>query len=182
VYLFLQDRMKHSDPSKDHIFRFLFSSYYGLAGAGLTVRFLDRYFQLLADATKHSKAHSLSAIVSTLRRCPTRRGYRTLQFSFATKLVATAVPTEPIYDSRVELVFGFQRPPNYLDFAERLQRYLKSYESIQEFYALALADFRVQQTIKTFIARLAPKSCLPEAKALDFMLWTAGGLLRKHEL
>jgi hypothetical protein len=87
-----------------------------------------------------------------------------------------------MYDSRVELVCGFQRPPNHLDFMERLQRYLKSYASIRELYALALADSRIQQSVKTFIARLAPKSSLPEEKALDFLMWTAGRLLPKHEL
>ena len=69
------------------MFQFTYRSFYRLDNAGLTPEFKSRYFELLQEY--RIKPIDLKDICVDLYEYKTRKGYNSVQFSFATKLANT---------------------------------------------------------------------------------------------
>jgi hypothetical protein len=138
VWLFLAERFRSTaDVRSDHFFQFLFRSYYRLDNAGLTETFKAAYFRLLQEHRGGPRPvpnplQLLRRFCNVLARYGTRKGKNALHFSFATKLLATLDPEQPVYDSFVASVCRFRRPDHLKDRSERLDRLLRFYESLSE--------------------------------------------------
>ena len=128
VYLFITERFTStSDISTDQVFQFIFRSYYRLDSAGLGDEFKAAYFQLL-QLHRADPHPDLRRLCEALGKHEIIRRTQSLQFSFATKLLATIDPAQPIYDSYVAKVFDFN-PPYYVQhFSKRLERFMRFYE------------------------------------------------------
>jgi len=98
-YIFLKTRFENGQI--DGEFKSSFQNFYKLNGAGLTPRFVEHYFELLS---KSDEKTSLYDILQKLYRIPNYKGKKTVQFSFATKLLHTVDNDKPIYDSKVAYV------------------------------------------------------------------------------
>ena len=67
VYLFLKNEYAKSDGGNNAVFQFVFRSYYGLDGAGLSGKFKKRFFKLLEQKenndpyTKECAQYKMSA-------------------------------------------------------------------------------------------------------------------------
>jgi hypothetical protein len=128
VYLFITERFTStSDISTDQVFQFIFRSYYRLDGAGLGDEFKIAYFQLL-QRHRADPHPDLRRLCEAFGEHETIRRTQSLQFSFATKLLATIDPAQPIYDSYVAKVFDFNPPYHVQDFSDRLERFMTFYE------------------------------------------------------
>lgn len=79
VYLFLLDRFRaaHGKISTDHVFHFLFRSYYRLDSAGLTPEFKVAYFKIMEE-TFSTKNVDLRSICKDLYRYENRKHQKTL--------------------------------------------------------------------------------------------------------
>lgn len=106
VYSFLASRFRSSsDLSSDYLFQFVYRSYYRLDTAGLGNNFKTEYFRILQEAKPPKPAPNLRQLCKALAEFGTIRHKSSLQFSFATKLLATVDSTQPVYDSYVASVF-----------------------------------------------------------------------------
>jgi len=84
--------------------------FWGMNVAQLSSSFYTAYFGFLKAPTTLSR----NDLCQTLHQSSTRRnGTRTLQLSFATKLLHTLNPQLPIYDSKVARFFLFEPPSSY---------------------------------------------------------------------
>jgi hypothetical protein len=119
----------------------------------------------------------LDDIVRQLWAVPTLKGHASLQFSFATKLVATVHPHCPVYDAEVGSVFGFRPPYPYRKFEERLRAYMEFYGEVQSLYAHLLVTGELDHGRRLFREIYdAPPTEVADEKVLDFIFWSAGKL------
>jgi hypothetical protein len=174
VYLFLADRYQAtSDIRTDHIFQFVFRSYYRLDNAGLTDAFKDLYFETLAECRKGSRIE-LPLLCRRLYDIPNRKGQKTLQFSFATKLVSMADKELPIFDLYVAKAYRFVAPQTDRGLDARIEAYMTFYEHLR-----TSANWLKQQPdYCRFLDNVGNArrgwERLTEARKTDFLLWTAG--------
>lgn len=177
VYLFLCEEFVKGPVTHNHVFQFVYRSFYRLDNAGLTPEFKSAYFDLL-ERSRCSPEVDLESLSRKLYDIPNRKGQQSLQFSFVTKLANTISPHYPIYDSEVAKVLGFRAPYNYKAFETRLAEYLTFYESLRELYKRIITDGILREPVRLFNEKYAPVSSrVPEVKVLDFIFWSAGKLL-----
>jgi hypothetical protein len=173
VFVFLCKEFSRGPVTQNHLFQFVFRSFYRLDNAGLTPDFKSAYFEIL-EASRSGAPLNLAAIVRGLYEIPNRKGQRSLQFSFATKLANTVDPRSPIYDAEVARLFGF-RPPHDGLFESRLGRYLDFHTFLRRFYEDILDRELLRDTVALFHRYYSPEAeSVPPVKALDFVFWAAG--------
>ena len=108
------------------MFQFVFRSYYRLDNAGLGDKLKVAYFNIL-QAHRRDSSPDLRGICDELGRYDTEQGKQSIQFSFATKLLATIDANQPIYDSFVASLFNFRAygPPKRGEEVEQVARILR---------------------------------------------------------
>ncbi len=179
VYKFLQRNCKNSkNLTSDHVFQFVFRSFYRLDNAGLGDEFKDAFFLLFEEQRKNCESPDVSKIVRSLHTVKTARGKHSFQFSFATKMVATIDPEKPIYDSLVAELFGFN--PGYFirDDEKRITRFMRFYDELER----VTRESSENRRLTTFMARMCERvhglRDVPPTKQLDFVFWAAGKAMR----
>jgi hypothetical protein len=179
VYLFLAERFKASkDVRSDHVFQFVFRSFYRLDSGGLSDAFKGAYFELL-QKYRHGPLPDLRQLCEVLRQFPTKKGGNSLQFSFATKLLATLDPEQPIYDSLVASLFGYKRPDHLKDFSKRLEKLCSFYKSLSE-TSRWLAQRTEFCVVRAAFSEHEQWDELPPMKQIDFILWATGKAVSKQ--
>ena len=96
VYMFLKNEYAKGNIQENFVFQFVFRSFYRLDNAGLSVEMKNHFFKLLAE-----KQTNLGVILSDLYEIPRKKGDKSMQFSFATKLLHTIDNRKPIYDTEI---------------------------------------------------------------------------------
>jgi len=92
VYKFLQAEFSKGDVTKNHLFQFVYRSFYRLDNAGLTPEFKMRYFELM-ESSRGKQPFDIEIILCELEKFPRikekKKGEEkgSFQFSFATKLI-----------------------------------------------------------------------------------------------
>lgn len=156
----------HKEKPENSVFQFVFRSYYRIDNAGLTSDWKVRYFEFLSQ-----RERSLKTILEGLYHIPTEKKVKSLQFSFATKLLHTLDTSQPIYDSRVAELLGLPVKKGK-DFAANINFCLAVYEELREAQQYLLLDKGIKNQIAALKARY--NSQISDEKALDFLLWSAG--------
>lgn len=156
----------HKEEPEYPVFQFVFRSYYRIDNAGLTSEWKARYFKFLGQ-----KERSLKTILEGLYHIPTKKKVKSLQFSFATKLLHTLDTSQPIYDAQVAAILGLPVKKGK-DLAVNVNTCIAVYESLRESVRQLLLD----EGIKNRIAALKAthNSNISDEKALDFLLWSVG--------
>jgi len=99
VYIFLKNEYAKGKILDNFVFQFVFRTYYRLDNAGLSDGIKRRFFELLDQ-----KQINLETILSELYEIPTLKGKKTIQFSFATKLLHTINSNKPIFALEISRV------------------------------------------------------------------------------
>ncbi len=133
IYLFLKNEYEKGDVENNKLFQFVFRSFYRLDSAGLGNKLKEHYFNLLAK-----KEINLEKILSELYEIPIRRGFKTIQFSFATKLLHTIDNYLPIYDSKISKILKLAVSGNNKE--EKINSCIEVYEKLKEIYKEFLQD------------------------------------------
>jgi hypothetical protein len=176
----LQNVGKASTPDYQKGYR----RFWAMNAAQLSPAFYAAYFGTLAAAV--SQPPTLSSVAQTLHAASSRQnGQKSLQFSFATKLLHITNPHLPIYDSQVAAFYFFVEPdrnpkdPN--DFQRRLSKFVTFHDFIKQEYARVLQNNLLATAIQEFRSRLNPKHFTDE-KIVDSLIWAFVGLLWKGAL
>ena len=92
-----------------------------------------------------------------------------IEASFASKLVATARPEKPVYDSFVRTNLGLpvRRGPT----AKRCSDLIDDYSQIEMWFGQIIGEQPYHGLAVEFDARFPQLSLLSDVKKLDFMLW-----------
>lgn len=174
VYLFITKRFAAAkNVSADPVFQFVFRSYYRLDNAGLGDAFKVAYFELLRQHRSGARP-DLRHLCEALAQHETKRRKQSLQFSFATKLLATVDPTQPIYDSYVAAVFDFNPASHVKEFAKRLNKLLTFYDLLSVTCRWFVAQPKFAEVNVAFARANKLWSKLPRMKQVDFVLWATG--------
>lgn len=156
----------HKETPENPVFQFVFRSYYRIDNAGLTSEWKVRYFEYLSQ-----KERSLKAILEGLYHIPTTKNVKSLQFSFATKLLHTLDSSQPIYDSKVADLLRLPVKKKK-DFVANIATCIAVYEELREAHQHLLSDDGIKSQIAALKAHY--KAQISDEKALDFLLWSVG--------
>lgn len=174
VYVFLSAIFDGGSISKNLVFQFVYRSFYGLDDAGLTSEFKSKYFALLEE-TRGVLEPDLPSLARTLHPILHSRGYKSLQFSFVTKIAHTVNHQLPIYDRKIAALFGFEAPHGELEGS--LTKYMAFYEKLRRLYAAIRSENLLPKSRALFADRYSPSSSkVSDTKALDFIFWSSGKL------
>lgn len=171
VYCWLKNDFKKKGCNNS-LFQFVFRSFYKIDNAGLSLEQKKLYFKLLEN-----REENLKKILIELSEIETLNERKTVQFSFATKLLHTLNNDRPIFDSQVGLAVNKHVNGNNLE--KRINSCLELYDFLQEFYQKMLANKKIATSIKTFKKKFSAEE-ISDAKALDFLLWSLGKLKEKN--
>ena len=181
VYCFLQKEFKKGNVSINYLFQFVYRSFYRLDNAGLSKDFKIKYFELL-EKNRHLNKSDYKDVAIELYKIPNLKNQNTLQFSFVTKMFNTINPALPIYDSEVARVFKFRPPSLKLTLDERLEQYLLQLTEIKETYETILKNGLLNQTLELCRDTIFYDTEISDVKALDFIFWSAGKVMKNPEL
>ena len=165
MYDRLQKRLRETNVAKDPSYQSTFRDFYRL-------RAIDSpsYFRIL----EREKDNLSVCFADVLREFPGTR----VHFSFASKLVATVNPDNPVYDSRVyevlaahglrlDTYFGSKRE-------KKLEQTISNYRLLNETTG-ELVNHPDFSTLKTaFDKRFPCFSCFTDIKKLDLYMWWSG--------
>ena len=176
-YVWLIRNLRDRDVSTDEEYQKKYSYYWVLNGAGLGKEFRAAYFcELERLKCSQTYVETVEAIARRLWEAPVNRsGRRSLQFSFASKLVHMVNPDLPLYDSRVEDFYFL--PPTSAN--EKLEAKMESYRFLVEEYKRVLEDGILSSSIQKFRDKLDPDSaCYSDVRIIDTLIWKFATVLR----
>jgi hypothetical protein len=140
-----------------------FRDYWRMNAARLGREFYEMYFAKLAEAL--GVEIELGSLVRDLRASAKGR----LQCSFATKLLHTANPELPIYDSLVAGFYGFEPAGNGLP-EEKLRRLLEFYAFLKAEQVRVVEGGLLRPAMEAFRERFRPVR-FTEQKVVDSLIW-----------
>ncbi len=173
VYLFLKKEYEKGNIGDNKIFQFMFKSFYGMNNAGLGDKLKARYFKLL-----EREEDDLGTILSELHKIETSRKVKSVQFSFATKLLHTINDKLPIFDTEVSKAIHCGITGNDKD--KKIASAMRIYKVMQEeLYPHLLDNKQIKRIITEFKNKFKNTGEMSEAKILDFILWQLGKMLKE---
>jgi hypothetical protein len=172
-YFELKRLSQKSDPVSRQELQTRFANYYRLHIGGLTDAFKRRYLELLLTCKPRGKRDPYTPLLKELYEFPRRKGDRTLQVSFVSKLVAFHDESRPLYDVHVKNFFGFS-PPSVGPIDFRIAGFVANLQNIQAQYEAWSASPRFAKAMRPlFNKNPALKNCHP-TRLCDFLVWTVG--------
>lgn len=148
------------DVSTNQEYRDNFAQFYRLGRR--TQGWKDHYFSLL-EQSKHDPATNFAYTLAQLKQLTKR-----VEPSFASKLVATIDPQQPVIDSVVLGVLGYKQP--YYKHSDRCGELVKLHQVLANRLQSMIADARFAALSQQFRLRY-PDHSITDVKVLDFMLW-----------
>jgi hypothetical protein len=172
-YFALKRLWRSRDPEARQEFQTRFANYYRLHIGGLTPACKRRYLHLLVAFIPRGRKDPYTPLLLDLYRFRRRKGDRSLQVSFVSKLVAFHDESRPIYDRYVSQFFGLSVPSvGPLEF--RIAGFLANLQRIQENYQAWATNPRFSQLTRELLSRnSALRTCHP-SRLCDFLVWTVG--------
>ena len=172
VYLWLKNEYGKGNVNKNLVFQFTFRSYYRLDSAGLTEKQKGRFFELMTD-----KKVNLEKILEELYKLPTLREKKTIQFSFATKLLHTINNNKPIFDSEVAAIIHRKVSGN--NKKSKIESCREIYSFLEDLYFILVKEKKIKKVISKFRSRFdIAQNQITDIKILDFIIWSLGRLER----
>jgi hypothetical protein len=167
-YLDLQSKLHFTDVSSDTAFQATYKKYWQLNAARLSASFCAAYFGLLEER-KNTPVPTVEEVSRLLFQYPTQgNGRRSLQFSFATKLVHMLDPKKPVYDS---LIGHFYFLPLTTSREGKLVDLLVSYKFLEDEYERIASTGLLAPSIQSFRQRFPVGGIITDQKVIDTLIW-----------
>lgn len=157
-YLWLQTEVGRRDVSRDATFQRRFNGFYRVRR---DAEWRERYFRLMEES-KRGGAH-FAQVLRTMHAATGR-----YEASFASKLVATLDPTQPVIDRFVLENFGLRLPYPYQK--NRETRILQVHAELCAKYEALLAS-DVGRLIREKVEARYPGTGISDLKRVDLVLW-----------
>jgi hypothetical protein len=157
-YWWLQAELAQRDVSHDGEYQRRFNGFYRVRRHAQWRR---AFFEVLESSK--SAPVSITVVLTRLHETTSR-----IEASFASKLVATIDPSQPVIDSVVLGNLGLRLPNG--EPAERIRRIAKLYDRLAHCFSQFLATAEGRQLIARFSAAY-PAFPISETKMLDLVLW-----------
>lgn len=177
-YLTLQSIFQNGSILNNSSYKTIYRSYWQLNAARLSDNFCDHYFQVL-EKYRNREDRDIKEVVKDLYEVSSNsKDKKTLQFSFATKLIHTIDNTRPVYDSLVaDFYFLPQIKPNW-KYDKKLSAYLKAYGFLQKEYKRVIDNNILSTAITRFRTQFDLPAAYTDQKIIDTLLWKFTSFLR----
>jgi len=152
----------------DSDYRRKYKVFWRLNTARLSDSFCERYFELLEETM--SSNLNIQEVSERLYLKQTHNGRRSLQFSFASKLLHMTDPKLPIYDSMISAFYFYNEPKRTKDAKERISGLAGFHDFLTNEYCRIISDGLLSPAIKQFRRKLQPKT-FTDQKVVDSLLW-----------
>lgn len=176
-YLEIQRMLREVDVSADKQFQRKYRAYWRMNVARLNDAFYARYFGLL-ESLKGAEITDIDKVVRQIVAQSNDGERRSLQFSFATKLVHTLDQRAPVYDRFVAAFYFFAAPSSGDAFDRRLGRLLAFYGFLRAEYARVIRDGLLDVSMRRFRDRFLVNEAFPDERVVDLLLWGFVSMLR----
>lgn len=133
------------------------------------------YFGKLLLALKEPP--DLEKLVTDLYDTPANKNGKSLQFSFATKLLHMVDNHSPIYDSLVAAFYSFNVPERSLPLADRVHSFIKFHNWLRGEYVRILEKELLAPSINAFRGLFARSGSahFTNEKIIDSLIWATAG-------
>lgn len=161
-YVWIQSEVRRRDVSRDATFQTRFNGFYRVRR---DAEWRGKYFRLMEDAK--AAGADFARVLATLHGATGR-----FEASFASKLVATLDPDQPVIDRFVLDNFGLRLPYAYT--RQRHEGILKVHAELCRRYA-ALSRSDVGRLMCAKVEARYPGSGISDTKKIDLVLWQHRG-------
>lgn len=161
-YLWIMDRVRRCDVRADADFQRTYNGFYRVRKPAT---FRGPYYALMEEAKGRPMAFA-----DVLRALHAAVG--SVEASFASKLVATLDPKQPVWDTHVLVNVGLRKPYTYQ--RDQLDRTIAVFDELKRRSAALVASPEGQRMVASFRRRY-PDAAVTEAKRVDFVLWMHRG-------
>jgi hypothetical protein len=162
-----------------------YRKFWAMGGAHLNAKFYPAYFALLNNIrNERPSADTATGLAEVTRQLydasEDSRGRKSVQFSFATKLMHTVHPRLPIYDSMVAEFFFWQGPKKK-SIEGRIGEYVSFHGFLIDEYDRIVKYGLLTKAIELFRIRCT-QQCWTDEKIIDSLIWAFVPLLRNRKI
>ena len=169
-YDWLVETFEHTNVEANNDFQRRYRAYWVMNQSRLAQHFYQTYFHLL-EQNRNNPEVSIQDICRILYNVAVRGNRRTIQFSFATKLVHMINRSKPIYDSRVRDFYYLPEAKPKQEFNIRLDNYLRSYDFLCREYERIIRENLLEYSIGIFRHEFKNEN-FSEIKIIDSLIWS----------
>lgn len=186
-YAALRARLRDVDVTSDEKFQRDYRGFWALNVARLDKKYLDAHFSYLDQHKASGRAPDVCDVAKYLLDFPTGTNEKkTLQFSFASKLVHMIDPSRPVYDGLVRQFYFLPDCSGDKDRGRQIRELGKSYNFLQNEYSRIMNNGLLDHAIGKFEEHFSTVT-LTRAKIIDsliwgFTVWLNNGAIRKGEV
>ena len=168
-YQFVMNELRLRDVSKDRKYQRAFGGFYQIR-----LKWYKKFYYVL-EKSKHRKKAKRLTLKEVMRSL--YRYNHSFEYSFASKLLHTVNPSNPVIDKKVLSCLGLRRPqrPNKTlsksDIDTLFNAYEAQYELVRKVYQLFLKKPEVKKLFIKFDARFPDLARIGEMKKIDLILW-----------
>ncbi len=169
-YQKIMDAVKAKEFSAEPKFRKLFNGYYRIRQR--STEWYDVYYGILETQLKNTDAYSFTDILNVLHKTGNK-----IEPSFTSKLLATADPSLPVWDTFVLRNLGLEKEWNQnkkLPPDERIKAAAQLYQELCDTYQEILSSPQGKACIEKFGKAIGREYSekLTDEKKLDLILWS----------
>jgi hypothetical protein len=170
-YLKMAEMFNAGRVSDNHEYKTIYRKYWQLNAARLSDHYCNHYFQVMEDH-RHQGQIDIEDVVKLLYEVPSNsKGRKTIQFSFATKLLHTIDNTRPVYDSLVGDFYFFPQIKPSWKYAKKLSAYTRAYDFLLREHKRVLDKGLLSESIQKFRERFRLPHTYTDQKIIDTLVW-----------
>ena len=170
-YLVLAEMFNAGSVSHNNEYQAVYRTYWQLNAARLSDSFCKHYFRVMEDC-RHADRLSIGNVIEALYNVPSNaKGRKTIQFSFATKMLHTVNNALPVYDNLVgDFYFLPQIKPSW-KYSKKLTACMHAYDFLLREHKRVLDNGLLSESICKFRERFELPTTYTDQKIIDTVLW-----------
>jgi len=150
--------------STSEVFKNEYMKFYGMNRGKKSIEFQKLYFKIL-DQAKVKQDLEFKFVLESLFKIGGKK-----EFSFTSKLLATANPNLPVWDSKVRKFINHKYKTNFTDYYGDINSCVEKYNKFNSWFKYFL---KTEQAIKLLLEfdKKIPNSKITKMKKIDLMFW-----------
>lgn len=162
-YFFLKLEYE-KDNVQNKKFQRRYKNFYNMYPFGFTEKFYNAYFKMMEEGETN-----LKTILNTLSKIKDKKGEKSVQLAFASKLLHMVDSEMPLYNSTVAKVFNLQIRKGTID--EKVDHSIVLYQKLQNYYQQLLQQSVIKEIIEIFRDESnLNQGVLSDAKLIDMII------------
>lgn len=178
-YLTLQSTFQNGSILNNSEYKTTYRNYWKLNAARLSDNYCEHYFRVLEKYRNRDQQDVEGVVKELFEVSSNSKGKKTLQFSFATKLLHTIENTRPVYDNLIADFYFLPQIKANWEYDKKLSAYLKAYDFLQQEHKRVLNNNILSTAISRFRTHFELPATYTDQKIIDTLLWKFTSFLRK---